>query len=590
MVIAAADPRSIQTRCEVVFHSDEGNFDGTILEAHPVLGHVVGVSTAKTLGGASGSFQITIKKPTYQKFAWTRLFSNPEGTWVRLNYIINGVRFPVLWGMVDAINEAVIREGSGSRSETYTITGRDFGKVFEDTKTIVNLFAPGIIDMFAGILQAYNTRPPIGSPDIVVKSVMELWLGNNGLAHAQYRLPKSLAALTNAQAFWDMLNTDTIEEMDEGSGVTLDQTVLNPDSQGGQAIWDILQQYNNGVLNEMWVDLAPTARNPQSSIGRNTDFRVAGEEADVWRPAFFLRERRFRVKGSTSLWDNTAVHELDRDMLRGRQLAKGGASNRYNYWLLHGGVLGGQYEVQALTESVGVEPFKPGAIPIIDIESMQKHGIRPYVVTTNFLPFYARGRNGATQNVMQLAANWLKRIHDWYGVAPYQLSGTLTTSYIRPDIRVGQRVREARPEGPITYYVEGVSHNWNYPGPGSTTLTVTHGQYDDQSALDRLYADYDLQHADMKALNEILEDRDPQIREQKTRAPQKGKKVIKKPRPRKGADPKMVGSLGNRDKAQAREIAKGNTTNPLPDKERDSRGDRSALSQKNLEDGQKVRE
>lgn len=565
-------PQYTHTRCQVTFHSDNG-FDGTLgLEPHPVLGRLVSVQTSKAFGGASGSFSITLKKPQERSGSWAKLFPDPEGTWVRIEWIINGQVQPIMWGMVDSINESVARAEQGARSETYTITGRDFGKAFEDTKTIVNLFAVANLDMFQGLLSAYNLNPPVGSPDVVVKQILELWLGNNGLGAQQYRFPATLKDVAYAENLYEVLNLETIQFMNRGHGETLDMTVLNPDQQSGQALWDVLQQYCNGLINEMWVDLAP---------------RIARTEAGTYKeygyaPAFYLRERRFRTFEDTSLWDNTRVTELQRADVRQRNLAKGGASNRYNYWVLHGGVLGDQYRTQALTHSLGVEPFKPGAIPIINLESMQRHGIRPYVATTNFLPFFTEGKEN--QSFLTLAANWMKRIHDWYVVAPYQLSGTLNTSRLRPLIRIGQRVREYREDGPVTYYVEGVDHAWSYPGPGTTTLTLTHGQYDDiDEPLREIYAQYDRQHTVSQAASETVQSDEPQPKGLQKRAPKKGEIIEERDVPKKQPDPQMVGGLGSRDGRHAQKVANRESLDPLPDNEKLQQESEGALDQEALE-------
>ena len=559
-------PQYAHTRCEVHFHSDT-NFDGTLgLEPHPLLGRVVGVSTSKSFGGAAGSFSVTIKKPPALGTSWAQIFDEPEGSWVRLNYLINGQPLPVLWGIVDSISENVTRGDTGQRTETYTVTGRDFGKAFEDTKTIVNLFAAADLDIFKGLLSAYNINPPIGSPDLVVKQIIDLWLGNAGLGNQQYQLPGSLADVAGAKSLFDAINFETIQTMDAGHGETLDMTVLSPDQQGGQALWDTLQQYSNGLINEMWVDLAPATPHSQRSIGRNTAFAD-----DTWLPAFYLRERRFRTQDDTSLWDNTLLHVLERGDVRNRQLAKGGASNRYNYWVLHGGVLGDQYRAQPLTHSLGVEPFKPGAIPIINLQSMQTHGIRPYVATTNFLPFFKGGEE--KRDFITLAANWLKRLHDWYGVAPFQLSGTMTLSRMHPEIRIGQRVREQRADGTVTYYVEGVDHHWSYPGAGSTTLTLTHGQYDNEvsTPLMVLYKQYEGQRVTSAASSAAVQSPDPQPNASQTVAPQQGQIVTASTPQKPQQDPQMVAALGSKDSRQAKEIAEGRSQDPLPPKQTDAK-------------------
>jgi hypothetical protein len=320
----------------------------------------------------------------------------------------------------------------------------------------------------------------------------------------------------------------------------------------------------------------------------------------AYGPALYLRERIFRTEGvgGLTLWDNAPLFRLKPGMVRGWQLAKGGAANRYNYWLLHGGVLGDQYSTQALTHSIGKEPYKPGAIPIINIDSMQRHGIRPYVVTTNFLPLYKREKdeNGELkeigQNFIALAANWLKRAHDWYGVAPGQLSGTITTTRLLPRLRVGERVREERRDGSqVVYYIEAVTHNWSYPGAGSSTITVTHGQFDGENLLEELYAQYEERSTTSKALSDVKQSDDPQPIEAQTRTPHKETIPVqsadeKAARTKTGA-PKSVPTVGNPVSAQATKVAEGESQDPLPPSEAPAQSDLS-LSEDDLNSGAKI--
>ena len=386
--------------------------------------------------------------------------------------------------------------------------------------------------------------------------------------------PKSLAEVSGAQSIYDTINFSTIQKFDDGNGITEAMSIIDINKQSGGALWDLLQQYCNGVLNEMWVDLAPHP-----------------EHNGAMRPAFYLRERIFRTQGDTNRWDQTRVNQLEKNDVRSRNLAKGGAANRYNYWVITGSVLGDQFETQAQTHSMGLEPFKPGAIPIINVESVQRHGLRPYTANTNFLPFFKQGQGA---NFIRLAANWLKRIHDWYGVAPFQLSGTIVTTRMFPEIRIGQRVQELRDEGSITYYVEGVDHNWSHPGPGNTTITVTHGEYDDaKSALAHLYAQYETPAANAAALDAIEEQsRQAQrnadlalIDEYQTKVP--GENVnaesddviaaLAKP-----ADPTMLPGKDG-PSSQATKVATGQSQDPVADKEVETTQAAVSLPQENLE-------
>jgi len=68
-------------------------------------------------------------------------------------------------------------------------------------------------------------------------------------------------------------------------------------------------------------------------------------------------------------------------------------------------------------------------------------------------------------------------LHDWYVVAPREYTGTITTSYVMPWVRIGHRVRLRRANGErLVFYVEGVQHEYHYPGSGQSSFHVTRGE------------------------------------------------------------------------------------------------------------------
>jgi len=71
---------------------------------------------------------------------------------------------------------------------------------------------------------------------------------------------------------------------------------------------------------------------------------------------------------------------------------------------------------------------------------------------------------------------WALMLDHWYQHNIEYLNGTMALRGM-PDIRVGYRldVYERRE----SYYVEGVTNNWEFPGPLTTTLAVSRGQRND---------------------------------------------------------------------------------------------------------------
>lgn len=482
------------------------------MRSDPRLGKIVAFSSSKQLGGPSGQWSLTIKKPRISgPRSLTRsppdgLWRDPEDVWVNIKVSVDGQVIDTILGLVDSITEDTTRTGSGQRAETYTIQGRDIGKIFEMTPLFVNYFHdPTRPIRSQGAIIAAQIDELVGTPAHFVRLLVETWLGNEGTAEVPWRLPPGLGGgpffspnITAVQGGFGLRLegsrlTGVQPQTGTVHGVAIAPSLLQIDQSGGGHLWDTLQEYCNPLMNELFVDLAPAER----SIS-----------LESMVPVLTLRERPFPIRapgGSTtdkSRWNRLQTWELDRGDIKRRNVVKGGAASRFNYWKLRLNGMGSEgFNVDEILQRGvdGVESGQPGNIPIFNAESISRHGVRPYTAQTRFIPFFYRNRadpEDATAvreqerlqgSFFRLVAAWLKKVHDWYVVAPFELSGTLQTSRMQPEIRIGHRVVERRNEGVITYYVEGVAHRWSYPNEGETTLTVTRGEYEDDELLDSIY-------------------------------------------------------------------------------------------------------
>lgn len=471
--------QATHTRCVVEFHSDDNpGTDAIVVGAdngsHPRLGHLIGVRTSKTLGAASGSFSVTIKKPTSfaRQISLLRIWKDPEDVWVRIYWIVEGQRIHVMTGLIDSINESMSRDADGKRVEAYTIDGRDFGKVFETMQLWVNLPGAGI-DAPASIARYLNSAVPkapnVGTPGAWIKWWLEGWVANGGLAEVQWQLPRSLGGCS----FYDALDLKNIQDMDEGNGLLAEGTAYEPDLENGFGkLWDKMVEYSNDVLNELWVDL--------------------DSESDGDRPMMvYLRERPFptRLSGK-SKWAMVKQHILEKSDVYQRNLAKGGPASRFNYWSMStdGRLVAADERALVMNGRIdSAKPGQPGGVPIWNEESIIKHGVRKWEQTTIFLGGMIASGSAAENAWPKVLANWLRRCHDWYVATPMQLSGTITTSRALPEIHIGQRLLEKRDEGAIEYYIEGVENSWTYPNASRTSLTVTYGTYEREDLLGFIY-------------------------------------------------------------------------------------------------------
>ena len=111
--------------------------------------------------------------------------------------------------------------------------------------------------------------------------------------------------------------------------------------------------------------------------------------------------------------------------------------------------------------------------PILNHISIARHGFRVREVNTSFANLV---KNDGTAFRRKNLVRWQMLMDHWYQHNIEYLTGTISLRG-RPDIRCGYRIDwEDRNE---SYYIEGVSHSWQYPGPLETTVEVSRGQRND---------------------------------------------------------------------------------------------------------------
>lgn len=474
---------SVHTRVGVEFFTDSDNgFSGRIDESDlPFL--LTSASVKKAFGNASGEFTLSFK-PTDPYEDLRDLWKEPEDVWVKIVFIVNGFVYESMFGLVDNVREETIREDQGARPQTFEVVGRDFGKVLETTELFINIFErdgalTAIIPMYDSLQQNLQ-----GAPHDFILALMEAWVGNNGLSDAQWKLPSNLYG---GISFFDTVNLSTVSRKTKGH--MQDPTILQPD-QNRRKLWDAMQEYSNGVLNELFFDLGP---NPAQLGGFHKHPVHQGEflspiyptSVQNLAPCLYLRERPFPEKGDRSRWDALPTFDLKRGDIQKRHISKGGAQARFNFWMLEGQSLQAKGIEQFALVQERAENGKPGGFPIYDVESIRKHGLRRFHQGTRFIPLV--DEEVGPKAYIELT-KWLQKVHDWYVPGPRHQSGSITTTYAMPWVRIGQRVREFLNNGRrVIFYVEGVEHRYNYPNNGMSSFQLTRGEFEDEDLLQEIY-------------------------------------------------------------------------------------------------------
>lgn len=484
------------TRVLLSFHTwaENGFGGGRVGSFLPGLFRVQGLSTSKTFGPASGQFTIQVKPVTKGVLpSLLKLWKEPEGVWVYMWFQLNGQVFDCMLGNIDTISEEVERSGDGARSVSVTISGRDHGKVFDETELFINIHERrGVVPelpMYRALADQIQSTPAQ-----LISALVREWVGNNEIADSQWQLPPSLYG---GQSFYSALNRSTIDSATRGN--TQAVTILQPDQQG-QKLWDVLGQYSNPVLNEMWVDLAPDPGRLNQPRGGSTPTDPVTKRpiplpaTRHLRPALYLRERPFISSEFGHLkWDRLPTHELSEDQIVVASLAKGSSAERFNYWELVGAsaqtmsinfIARVQEQTDTLVAGDG-QVGSPGTIPIYNLTSIRRYGLRRFQQSSRYFPV---NDVSIGELATGMIPRWLRLLHDWYAPAPREATGSLHTSYVMPWIRIGHRIRYKTRDGRgLMFYVEGVQHQYSYPHNGSTTITVTRGEDQNEHILHDIY-------------------------------------------------------------------------------------------------------
>ena len=122
--------------------------------------------------------------------------------------------------------------------------------------------------------------------------------------------------------------------------------------------------------------------------------------------------------------------------------------------------------------------------PVLNQISVARNGLRVWEGQTQFANYSPNdgclrsNRGGSPDNpaVRRNLVRWQLLLDHWYQHNAEYLNGTIAMRG-RPEIRVGYRLDWL--DRNESYYVEGVTQQWQYPGPLQTTVNVTRGQRND---------------------------------------------------------------------------------------------------------------
>ncbi|OHD21912.1 MAG: hypothetical protein A2Y38_21700 [Spirochaetes bacterium GWB1_59_5] len=418
---------------------------------------LVGFETSKTIGLPSGSWSVSLKPDVTQGRmrgkAWTDLIE--QGDWVAIDVIKNGVPIGVITGVVDAIGCGISAGAEGAGDVNVTIRGRDCGAILEDTPIYFNPWDERHNNSVVTMMKV--TEGEFGQdPAKLIVNLIRGFLGSDAMYGGMIRLPPGV---TTVGPLWiDLVDTSVFVQKQLRGGIFEPAQMLNTDN--SSSLWAYFNQWRNPLMNEMFVDT-----NHATSSDR--------------RAYLVFRERPFvnRSDAKHSTWFRLATHEIAPDTIVDLSLTKG--LNRTNHVIVMNGD-------RSWLASAAYLKFRPA----YDEKSINRYGLRRVEETTEYFSVDPTQSNTAP-------ADWTDLVLSWNALNHRMWQGTISLGEMRPEIRVGHRVKIPTPPAnyhglphDLTLYVESVSHSYTEgetPG-ASTTIQVSRGYNDDKIVEDLLAA------------------------------------------------------------------------------------------------------
>lgn len=435
---------------------------------------LISLQTQKHMG-AAGQFSFVFKAgPDFRTF-FTQV---RDDDWIDISFTRGGLQWHLMRGLVDECRRDRTVAGSGATSETWTVIGRDFQKIYEQTPIYLSRYA-GSADAAVGAYayQMVNAPNRIGNVAATVDAFLNGWLTSDANAgRANMLMPPGMPNTQSTfQSTVKPLYTGyTDNPARESVGITL----MQPEG----IVWDLAKEWSDPGFCELFCELYPQANtfvvdNDEASDIFAYDSGVnapKGCSPNDTQMTVVLRDKPFPVVdtflssvlqmpvGMASPWFSLPLFVVPQQAIVASNIGTSGYE-RLNAFMAS------PQMIQEYQKISGIQQSGPLWCP----KDMLPHGMRPFDVVGRYVP------NTGEENPTILIMSPAQRIQakDWNCLNAVLLNGTITFGRGVPDLRIGCRLRipGATEDTDETYYIEGVNHSWSLGQGMKTQVTVTRG-------------------------------------------------------------------------------------------------------------------
>lgn len=447
----------------------------------PVL---VSLEVSKVLGTAAGTFTFEFKYPP------NTTFHIEDDDWVDIVFTRHEKRWHVMRGLVDDVRKVERVNASGATDTVIRVSGRDFGKIFEQTPFWFDRVTQGNV-MAAAATRMWSEGHDLanGRVDNTVASLLlGFLLPNNNEANALWRMPRGIP-----DSFGSFSDNVYVYNGDFSNTPPRSSTIYPPYfNENSQSVWSLAQSWSDPMLCEMFVDLVRAGSG--ASRDRSPYFQP-DESYDISETemAVILRDRPFPTKErddnllNAPYFRRLPKHVIERSEINAIDLGHSGRERRNAFF----------FSPKMFSELVA--GYQDMQVPLLNRSSVEEHGMRRLDATSRYISAheewstikdvqlfpgldytrtFARtladlDRNNAVYITM--ARSYRRMVRDFHCLNHTLSNGNVLLSRGRPEIRVGSRIEITGTGEPLTAYVEGVTHRWQLESGVRTALTVTRG-------------------------------------------------------------------------------------------------------------------
>jgi hypothetical protein len=473
---------------------------------------IANISISKSLRSASASFSISLL-PTEN---WKRVLR--PGDWIIIYLYANNDspvfknaqtdrKNIVLVGNIDRVSR--VREKDEETDKVllrYKVSGRNFGKVFEQTDLWFNPYAVQTKTLDTALRTA--GLPLVGNPTEIVTKVIDIFLGPGSKTKLgatspleQWVIPEQLSKLFSEKqykslpSFYDILDRSYIET---GLPGYKPNQMLQP-GQGGN-LWESMKRGSNGLINELFCE---EVRDQDGNVSPSVVLRPRPYNTIYFDSQFgkkdlgVKKELKGKYKTLQDLSRESFIELAPQEVMY-EDLGMDDHS-RYNMvWLEARNSVN-----ESITTYANLNLKGEGInLPLISTDSINRYGLRRFSGTLEFV--YSEKATKVMNSTVNLYKAFLVQIYDFYYANHMYEQGTIETTGVL-EAELGKCLKippEAEGEPPKIYYIEGYEHTFSFPSTWTTKFTVTRGQFDSHWRTTFIDADAD----DWGKTDKILED------------------------------------------------------------------------------------